>query len=440
MQYTVRSIKKKFVRCVKEVGDTPWLYTKNPEKDFTRNRKLTFEKMISLILCIRGGSLTNELLDCFKFNPDTPTTSAFVQQRLKILPKAFESVFHKLNNTFPLQKKYKGYNLIAVDGSDLHIPTDINDKETYFPGRNGQKPYNLLHLNAAYDLCNNRFIDAIVQKSKNEHKAFVDMVDRLDISKTIFIADRNYESYNNMAHVQEKDYKFLIRIKDINSTGIASGLSLPDKDEFDLPLHLLLTRQKSRERESCSTDKIRYKVLSNSSPFDYLPKRSNKAITITPYELFTRIVRFKISDDSYEMVITNLTEDEFSSDEIKALYALRWGIETSFRDLKYTVGLLYFHTKKVECIIQEIFAQLTMYNFTQMIVATVSIQQKKRTHSYKVNFSAAAHICRQYLRINIPPPEVEALILKHIVPIRPHRNQRRQMTTKTVVSFMYRIA
>ncbi|MCR5788361.1 MAG: transposase [Lachnospiraceae bacterium] len=46
--------------------------------------------------------------------------------------------------------------------------------------------------------------------------------------------------------------------------------------------------------------------------------------------------------------MTNLDQAEYPPDKIKELYASRWGIETSFRDLKYTVGMLDFHSKKVK--------------------------------------------------------------------------------------------
>ncbi|WP_447558201.1 transposase [Streptococcus suis] len=39
--------------------------------------------------------------------------------------------------------------------------------------------------------------------------------------------------------------------------------------------------------------------------------------------------------------------------KLKELYAYRWGIETSFRDLKYSIGLTHFHAKKKEGILQE---------------------------------------------------------------------------------------
>lgn len=60
-----------------------------------------------------------------------------------------------------------------------------------------------------------------------------------------------------------------------------------------------------------------------------------------------RIVRFPLSADTYECVITKLPNDEFPPDELKKLYAMRWGIETSFHELKYAIGLSCFHTKKV---------------------------------------------------------------------------------------------
>ena len=51
--------------------------------------------------------------------------------------------------------------------------------------------------------------------------------DLYDISKALVVADRGYESYNNMAHIQEKGWYFLIRIKD-GKNGIKQGLDLPD--------------------------------------------------------------------------------------------------------------------------------------------------------------------------------------------------------------------
>jgi transposase DDE domain len=59
-----------------------------------------------------------------------------------------------------------------------------------------------------------------------------------------------------------------------------------------------------------------------------------------------RVVCFKISDNKYECLITNLPNDEFNITDSKELYRKRLGIETSFRELKYAIGLINFSQKK----------------------------------------------------------------------------------------------
>lgn len=221
---------------------------------------------------------------------------------------------------------------------------------------------------------------------------------------------------------------------------MANDFVLPDEDEFDIVIDLSLTRRQNKEVRELCRDKNKYKYLPTNSTFDFLPKTSPKHIEKKPYKLKFRIVRFKITNDTYEMVVTNLDSEKFPSEALKNLYNMRWGIETSFRALKYTIGLLSFHSKKADYVIQEIFARLTMYNYSELIIACVIIEKKDRIHDYKVNFSAAVHICRKYYMNNVSPPDVETLISRHIIPIRPNRNNPRKLTNKTSISFTYRIS
>lgn len=214
-----------------------------------------------------------------------------------------------------------------------------------------------------------------------ENKALIEMVDRSALSgKVIVIADRGYEAYNNMAHIQEKGWKYLIRIKDFNkySSGILHGLGLPDTDEFDEYIDLKLTRKQTNEMKELFKDKNHYRRIAHDKPFDYLPSKSRKSDQTVMYALPFRVVRFPITDDSFEVVVTNLDRNDFPPDVLKQLYGMRWGIETSFRDLKYTIGLLHFHSKKVEYILQEIFARLIMYNFSELITSHVVMEKKDR--------------------------------------------------------------
>ena len=431
-----KRIKNTLHSVIRDVAKHSENFCRCPEKDFTRNRKLPLEKVLTLLVKMGGHSLRDEMLDCIDFEEMPATVSALVQQRNKLLPEALEYLFREFTNRCHNPKTYKGYRLLAVDGSDLQFTANPNDPLSYFPGANGQKPYSFLHLNALYDLSSNLYLDAVVQKRRaaNENAALVSMVDRSGIGESVIItADRGYESYNTLEHIVQKGWKYLIRLRE--SKGIISSLSLPEGD-FDMPVQLFLTRKQTKKLKELQKEfPGMYRFLPINVNFDYLPWGTDGF-----YPFSFRIVRFKISDELTETLITNLDRDTFPADELKYLYHLRWGIETSFRQLKYTIGLSLFQSKKVEYITQEIFARLTMYNFCELITSHVVIQNKRRKYVYQTNFTAAVHICRQFLRGAVSPPKVEALIEQQVVPIRPGRSIPRKAKNIKFNGFFYRIA
>lgn len=73
--------KKHLNDSIKELESLSFLFLQNPKKDFTRNRKLDFKKMVDILLTMGGQNLKLEIMNYFSFDIDTPTTSAFVQQR-----------------------------------------------------------------------------------------------------------------------------------------------------------------------------------------------------------------------------------------------------------------------------------------------------------------------------------------------------------------------
>ncbi len=443
MNHVTLSVKKKLDASIAQLSEVSWMFSKKPGVYFTRDRKLPFTKLISCLLSMEGGSLTSELLKYFGCSADIASSSAFVQQRGKISEEAFPMLFSLFVKKTDSPKLYKGLRLIAADGSDIQIPTNPNHPDSYFPGVNGQTSYNMLHMDAMYDLLRHTYTDAFLvgQRKVNERSSLCSMIDRSSLENVLLIADRGYEGFNLMAHIQEKHWYFLIRIQDVlHSRGIAAGLDLPDKDEFDIPINLSLTTKGSNEVKRLCKDRNKYRYIPSTVSFDYLPKKNRKHDPTIFYELHFRIVRFKITETTYETVITNLDPLMFPPEELKRLYNMRWGIETSFRELKYTVGLLHFHAKKVEYIYQEVFARLIMYNFTELVTSPVIIQKADSKYAYKANFSVAVHVCRQFFLGNVSPPDVEALIRRLVSPIRPGRSRPRRMSVKHAVSFIYRVA
>lgn len=159
------------------------------------------------------------------------------------------------------------------------------------------------------------------------------------------------------------------------------------------------------------------------------------------YDIGIRIVRFKLPNGDYQCVATNLNEEDFPPEVLKELYGLRWGEETSFRKLKYTIGLVNFHSKRVEFVIQELYARVILYNFCEMAVSQTTVITKNETeYSYQINFTTAVNICKAFIRTGDGESEKILLLQKHLIPIRQNRIYARNLRPKRNRAFIYRAA
>mgnify|MGYP007069841992 CR=1 FL=1 len=121
----------KINKFLEEMSEITSLFSVNSSKDFSRNRIFNFKDTLTFILGMAGRSLNKEIYDFFKNKTVIPTSSAFVQARAKILPETFQFLFNELNSIPVKHKKFKGYQLLAADGTDLNIPKNPLDTETY---------------------------------------------------------------------------------------------------------------------------------------------------------------------------------------------------------------------------------------------------------------------------------------------------------------------
>ena len=101
MNYTPKILRGMLGTMIKKMGEDPTGFVRNPGRDFTRHRTLTFETVISLLLTMGERSVGKELMGWFKLKGQTPSASAFVQQRQKLLPSAMETLFHRFIPPLP---------------------------------------------------------------------------------------------------------------------------------------------------------------------------------------------------------------------------------------------------------------------------------------------------------------------------------------------------
>lgn len=408
-------------------------YVMNPERDFTRNRRLSFCDTALTVISFGAHTLQHELQEFFGYAADTPTSSAFIQQRDKIKSCFFEDLFYLFNRGLPQGSAGGKYHYCAVDGSDVLMPLtggNSENEEYLYYGRTDQNPYYQMHLNAVYDISLKRYLAAYMEprKGHDEREAFHRMLEKNPFpAHSVFIFDRGYECYHLMAHITREGQFFVIRAKDFSAGGILKGLGLPEGGEFDLPCEKIFTSR-------CNPDTEHYRRVHNSQNRYFIND------TVKEYPLAFRVVRFQLDNGEWECLLTNLPAEEFDTAAMKKIYNMRWGIETSFRLLKYTVDLLDFHSRKISAITAELWARLLMYNFSTAVTDGLEMRKTKSKYSCKINMSNAIKVCRKFLTgyKEDASGEMEKLISRELVPIRPKRKAPRKKTTKRPHKHHYR--
>ena len=127
----------------------------------------------------------------------------------------------------------------------------------------------------------------------------------------------------------------------------------------------------------------------------------------------------------------------------------RWfAMNRLFRTLKYTTNLSAVHARKRSSILQEIWARAIFYNFSFIIIRELAKRKEKKKHArrkyeYVINTTRAIHLIRDVLikrKGGSSPPDLEALISKETLPLRPGRRDPRKVSAQSVISFNYRFS
>ena len=405
----------------------------NPKKDFTKIKKISFEQTLLFPMIAGSENVPTELLDFFQAD-GIPSPSAMIQRRNQIKPSAFIDLFNLFTKKIPVMNTFYGYRLLACDGSTLNLPYNPADPDTFCHVAKGRRGINQIHLNSLYDLMNDVFLDAELQSiySMNEKGAFCQMMQRQMLSegKNLYIADRGYASYNLFAFAIHNNQSFLIRVPQSFAEGISS-----DEDQWlqseceDRIITIHIGRRRTKQHLQLKN----YHCIRSEGHYDFIEPHSD-----TVDKLRLRVLKFPISDSSYEYIVTNLPQHRFSSAVIKELYHLRWGIETAFRHLKYAANMVRIHSLKKSFLLQEIYAKLTMYNFSSYMAAVVSGKCEKSTpkYEYRINRTQLIKICIRFLRGTIE--NIKDLIRRNVVPVRLGRSFERRLRRQSADTLTYR--
>lgn len=340
----------------------------------------------------------------------------------------------------------KELRVYGIDGSDFCTPLN-KDSEWYIPNhyirKDGQEAKGtcLLHGNFLYDLLNKQYID--VNENRDEREGAISLIDGIsDAEHSLVIMDRGYSGFNMIEHGNRYGGYYIIRhpltntIKEINE--------LPDKPcDKDIEIKVSTKSYQYcqlygyRKINVCKNKKADYSDNTVMSQWDFEEKCIVKF----------RVVKFKINDPDtgkqvWEVLVTNLPRDKFDLKAMKCIYWLRWNIETSFKELKYALGAINFHSKKDKFILQELYAHLIMFNATARVAAYIPIEYSDKGYVYAVDFKMIVYIFRKYFRpfSKDPPENMYADMTQYRHMLKNGKHNIRLLKPKSAVYFTYRVA
>lgn len=407
---TPETVKSRIESILKDMAEHHWLFSNNPGHSFSRQHlgKLSFYDTMRFILYMDKLTTNKDLIRYFHMDLERiPSQSAFVQRRAQISLSAFQFLFDEFSSSFPqTTKQFKGRSILACDGCHVVYTTNAEILQDYNkPRLSDYKGYNHMHLNGFVDVISKAFLDVVIQPGQqpDERAALHSMLDHFDPNDPenyIITADRGYESYDLLFHCELKKLSYVFRVKDPSSPkSLLSSFKdeLPDDlDEFDVPVKRFFTDKKNKIMKKQGTVYHYMNPSKNIPHFKPLLGCSHLAF------LHIRVLKIKTSPSSFEYIITNLPYS-FDLNDIKTCYHWRWGIETSFRYLKHAAGLLYFHSRKPEFLLQEIYATLVMYNFGVFLAneAAAETERKRKSKSdnkyrYAIDFSTAISASKDF--------------------------------------------
>jgi len=340
--------------------------------------------------------------------------SALSKARKKLKYEAFIELNHHMNRFFYKEFSYltwKGFNLIAIDGTTLRLPNTehlIQHFEPWQPAIPRSHP--IARASQMFDVVNKITIDAIISPmSRSNQELAADHFVNL-LPQDLILMDRGYPSYWLFNLALSMQANFCARVSSL--WRIAREFSNSQKKEEIISLHpTYYSKTKCLER----------------------------GLDTEPLKL--RLVRVELDTGEAEILITSLLDPTgYPHDIFSELYHQRWPVEEDYKIMKSRLEIENSSGQSILSVYQDFHAKVFSKNLTSILafntreIVKQSSQTKK--YQYQINFTQALSKMKDaiVLLFNRPNSMVEILLsglqqifLQTIEPIRPGRKYVREL-------------
>ena len=392
-----------------------------------RRRKMPIEDLVYSMINRKGLTLKLELRNYMKItHPGVEISKpGYLKQRMKLNPEAFKVLYQSHNKNFYQDAEvepytYKGYLVLAADGSDINIPTTAETVEKYGSASvRGGKPCAQIGLGCIYDVLNRFILDSSINKVKF-YEMRVAQEQLSNIKDTIgdrypymVIMDRGYPSTPAFLKFIDDGIYFVARLKTSDYKAEQKALKSNDED-----VEIALTKARRR---------------------NHIGKKE-ESIMMSRDFFSLRMVKVNFDNDTSEILATNLPRETFPEECFAEIYHMRWGIETAYEVLKDRLKIENFTGIKPTLIEQDINSTIYVSNLAEDIICDIEEEDKEHLkndykHTMQINRNLSIGLLKNdliYILIetdeNRKSELLQALydeIRVNVVPIRPDRHYHR---------------
>jgi len=341
------------------------------------------------------------------------TKSAFVQYRKKINADVFKQLSDNIIKEFYTDndenvKLWRGFRLLAVDGSRLTLPnTKELQKEFGIVRNQSDSPITQGRISVLYDVLNGFVIDSTLSPLSQSEKELA--VRHLSYSKQgdLIVYDRGYPSFEMMYEHRKLNIDFLFRVQSNFNNQVKSFI----------------------------TSKMHSQIIK------IYPGKNTK-LSDKPYSkddyILVRLSKVILPGDTIEVLISSLVDVvKFKNDLFKDLYFKRWKVELYYDELKNKLLVGNFSGYSMQTIFQDFYSSIFISNIQTLLVSEINEELKtargQTTYQYKVNANVSYGILKNRILelffsdkpMDQITDKIKSLLKKHTIPIRPNRKYAR---------------
>jgi Transposase DDE domain len=346
-------------------------------QDWSRQRTLTFLRVITLILTGHKHALQNALNRFFRalgLLPQVPTASAYSQARQKLQPALFQHlntlVVEKFYTLYAAEggvKRWQGRRVVGIDGTMINVPDTASTRAQYTIHRNqhvgGERVQALGSV--CYDLLNDLALDATLGRQQAEKESLFTSHLRVTIPGDVVVLDRGYADYGVMAFLVHHRRDFVLRLPRRRAGAIRAFWDGARGDEvIELPVP---------ERQVAF---VRAQGLAAT--------------------LRVRLVKIELADGEVEVLATSFLDAKaVPVAALKTLYGWRWGVETYYDRLKNIFEVERFSGRNVRSLEQDFFGLIFLTTLESVLSkqAEAELAQEsataQRKHVAQVNHAVS---------------------------------------------------